>query len=797
MNKSIFIILARKAQKRIFAFGLNVIGLSFGICSVLFILIYSIDELSYDKHTPNHERIYRVTTEYQTNSGIDLAMAESFLGISPVLKNEFAEVEESVRVLPYKGDITIQFKSGNTKAFKAENTYKVDKEFFNVFKHSFIVGNEGDFSKPNSIIITESLAKKLFDDRSPLNRAVLIDDQMYGVVGVINDLPKNSDFFYEALLSHDFSFYDDDWGNPVGYTYVLLNNSENSKELESKINFIAREKALSFFVKEYDMKSTIKLSLQPLSTIHFSEQLSGDSIKGNPTYLKVLIMLGVLIFLIVIFNHSNFSTSIYAERIHELSIRKLMGISKYGLIKQFVFESFVVALIVLISSLALCAILLPSVNEMTGKTLSLSMLTESTSFIILCLIFLLIVVSGSFYPIFYSFRNTTLKGLKGFSSLGNNRLRKILTIGQLTFTAGLVFFTLTVHNQVSFLQNKDFGFRSNNVIMVSLPNEGSTETSLKIFTNNLLRDNSTSEFSVINELSYPGSERLGYQLGWIFNNENRVEANFNVYEVDSLFTKLLRINFLAGTSFNTQPSESFKQAIVNFAFVKMAGFNNPKSIIGETIYAFDEKLRIIGVVSDFNYQGFQQSVKPLVMLPLSMSSFDNKKLLIRLNSSNDLANIEKAYAGLSTMDALDYTFLDDSVKEMFEQETTTGEITQVFSLLAIILATIGLYSLSNLILLQRTKEIGVRKILGISQRSLAILLSKEFFVLFVISFAVAIPFAWSRSEHWLADYAFRAELRASTIGLSAFIILTILVSGIVINIVRSALINPVDLLKNE
>ncbi|HAY34254.1 MAG TPA: hypothetical protein DCY06_08955 [Bacteroidetes bacterium] len=797
MNKTTLTILLRKVKKRFFAFGLNTIGLSFGVCSVIFITVYSIDELSYDKHIQNHERIYRVTTEYQTNSGTDLAMAESFLGISPTLKKEFPEVEEAVRVFPYTGNITVQFKSGNSNVFKAENTYRVDKEFFKVFRHPFIDGVESDFSKPNSIVVTKSLSKKLFGDKSPVNKAVLIENQMYGVVGVINDLPRNSDLYYEALLSHDFSYYDDDWGNPAGFTYVLLHNSETSNQLESKINSIATEKALSFFVKEYDMKSNVRLSLQPVSTIHFSKQLSGDSIKGNPIYLKVLITLGVLIFLIVIFNHSNFSTSIYAERIHELSIRKLMGINKSGLLKQFVFESTTVAALVILISITLYAILLPFTQEMTGKSLTFSHLADNTTLVILLTIFLVIVISGSFYPVFYSFQNSTIIGLKGFSSLGNNRLRKFLTVGQLIFTAGLVFFTLTVHNQVSFLRNRDFGFNSNNIVMVSLSKEHSSGNNLKTLTDHLQKDNSMNDFSIINELSYPGSERLGYQLGWIYNNNNRIEANFNLFEVDSIFSELLGIKFLAGGSFITGQNETIKQAIVNHAFVKMARFDNARSIIGETIHAFDEQIRIVGVVSDFNYQGFQQSIKPLVMLPINSTSNDGKKVLIKLNRPEDLKNIESTYSKLSTMDALEYTFLDDRVKNMFEQEATTGRVTQAFSLLAILLATIGLYSLSNLILLQRTKEIGVRKILGISQSSLTILLSREFLLLFLISFAVAIPIAWDRSQHWLSDYAFRTDLRISTIGLSGLIIALILVMGILTNIIRSTKINPVDLLRNE
>lgn len=795
-NIPTFKILIRKAKKRFLTFALNIAGLSLGISSVIFIAIYSIDELSYDKHFQNHERIFRVTTEYQTNSGMDLAMAESFLGISPTLKMEFPEVEESVRVLPYNGDINIQFKSGNSRVFKTENTFRVDKEFFKIFKHEFLDGDEKAFSKPNSIVVTESLSKKWFGDNSPINKAILINDKLYGVVGVINDLPENSDLFYEALISYDFSSYDDDWGNPLGYTYVLLHNSLNSNELESKINLIASEKALSFFVKAYDMKSNIKLSLQPLSTIHFSEQLSGDSIKGNYTYLSVLIALGFLIFLIVIFNHLSFSTSIYTERNHELGVKKVMGISVFSLIRQFVIESSVIAVLVLSISITLFVYLLPIINEIIGKSLPVSYIFDDSLLLILFATFILVVVSGSFYPIFFSFKNTSVLGINDYSSLGSNKLRKTLTAMQLTFTAGLVFFTLTVYSQVDFLRNQDFGFKANNIVLVSLPREVSVESSLTILADKIRRDNLVSEFSLINETSYPGSERLGYQLGWIYNKNNRIEANFNLYEIDSTFTKMLEINFLAGSNFVIQSSKGIHQAVVNNAFVKMAGFASPQSIIGETIHAFDEKIQIVGVTSDFNYQNIHQAVKPLVMVPINPSNIEGKKLLFKLNNPKDLEYIKGLYLELS-QDAFDFTFLDDRVKNMFEQEKSIGQIAQIFSLLAILLAIIGLYSLSNLILIQRAKEIGVRKILGISQVSLTYILSKEFLLIFITSFGIAIPLAWYTSQNWLSDFAFRTDIRISNIGLSALMILLILISGIAVNIIRSIRINPVDLLNNE
>ncbi len=796
MKNTALNILTRSAKKRYFAFLLNVLGLSFGLSSVLFITIYSIDELSHDKHITDHDRIYRVVTEYKTNSGSDLSMAESFPGVSPMLRTQFSQVQASVRVFPHKGSITIQYKSGNNRVFEAENVFKVDKEFFDVFKHPFIEGNPTAFSKPYSMVITQSLAKKLFGNQSPINKAVIIDHQTYGVVGVINDLPKNSDLYYEALLSHDFSMHDNDWGNPAGFTYVLLSNSDGAQDLEFQINAIATERALSYYGKEYAMESTIKLSLQPLITIHFSKQLSGDSVKGNPAYLKVLITLGTLILIIVIFNHSSFSTSLYTERIHEVAVRKLMGIDKNGLIRQFVFESFAVAVLTFLISIILLATLLPYVNQLTGKSLSFfpfanySLLTISTA------LFLLVILAGSFYPIFYSFRGTAISGLKGYSGMGNNRIRKVLVVGQLTFTTFLVFFTLTVHHQIHFLRNINLGFATEKIVMLSLP-QNESENEIAWFVNELPQNNSDSRLSLINELSYPGSERMGYQLGWIFNNNNRVEAYFNQYEVDSLFANLLELKFLSGSNFTTQNNGNNKQAIVNNAFVKMAGFETPTHILDETIHAFDEQITIVGVVSDFHYQDLTQPVKPLVITPINSSGLANGKILLKLKNLTELENVKSLYLKLFSSDVFNYTFLETKVDKMLEQEKTTGRVTQVFSLTAILLAAIGLYSLSSLTLGQRAKEIGIRKILGITQSSLVMLMSKEFFIIVLISLGIAIPFAWSTSHLWLSEYVIRIDQNITTIGQTILILIAILMLGTIANIIRSTKVNPVDLLKNE
>jgi ABC-type antimicrobial peptide transport system permease subunit len=507
--------------------------------------------------------------------------------------------------------------------------------------------------------------------------------------------------------------------------------------------------------------------------------------------------LGIVILIIVIFNHSNFSASLYFERIHELSLKKIMGVTNIQLTKQLILESGIIAAVATLSSLTVFIFLLPTINLTTGKNFTFLNLIDEKPVAILITTFLLIVIAGNFYPIFVSLKSASMRRLKQFSKMGSNRLRKVLIAIQLVFTTGLVFFTLTVHNQVEFLKNRDMGFNANKVVMVSLPQEISNERQIAQLVDDLHRNSSNIKLSLINELSYPGSEKLGYQLGWIYKAEEKIEANFNLFEVDSLFTNLLQIRFLAGNKFSLKANHSIRQAVVNESFLKISRFDEPESIIGETIHAFEDKIKIVGVVNDFNYQDFQQSVKPLVLIPFSFESSGEKKMLIGLNNVQDLKSVERAYSKLVPMEEFEYSFLDERVKKMFEQEQTTAQVTQMFSLLAIILSGIGLYSLSNLTLMQRTKEVGIRKILGITQGSLAILLSKEFLVLFLISLSFSLPIAWSGSQRWLANYAFRTDINMQTMILTGIVILTILIMGILTNLIRSIKVNPVDLLKNE
>jgi putative ABC transport system permease protein len=534
-----------------------------------------------------------------------------------------------------------------------------------------------------------------------------------------------------------------------------------------------------------------------LSTVHFSKQLSGDSPKGNLTYLKILITLGFLILAIVTFNHSNFSTSLYIDRIHELSVKKLLGVNRGQLIKQFVLESTIIASLAILLAAVFFLSLLPAINLIVDKNLSVLNLLNSQTLIVLISVFFIVFLAGNFYPVFYSLKNTTMKGLRGFSNIRNNGVRKVLVAGQLTFTTGLIFFTITVHDQINFIKNRDLGFNDNQVIMVSLPENINGSSELTSFINELRQNNSVKNVSLINELSFPGSERIGYQLGWIYNGDNRIEANFNLYEVDSVYTHLLHMKLLTGDNFSDLSNKSHQQAIVNQAFVKMAGYKSPESIVGETVHAFDDKIEIVGVVTDFNYQDSRQAIRPLVMVPINQTTLDAKTILIQLNGLGGLKSVQDAYQNLASQKPFEYTFLDERVGKMFEQEETTGQITEMFSLLAIILAGIGLYSLSSLILVQRTKEIGVRKILGITQGALVALLSKEFLILALIAFLISIPFAWTQSQSWLSDYAFKTDITIVTLGLTGLIILTILTFGILTNILKSAKMNPVDLIKSE
>ncbi|UII26138.1 ABC transporter permease [Fulvivirga maritima] len=807
MSKIDFKIFLRSLKKRGFNSAINLAGLSAGIACILLIAVYLNHELSFDQHQPNKDRTYRMILQVKTNSGSDLRTADNFIGLAHTLKNDFPEVEQAARIFPFKGDVGVKYKSGDIKQYKGNHIFRTEQEIFSVFDHHFIQGNPSKaLSTPQSIVITESLARKYFGDVFPLNKVLILDNLTYKVTGVIRDLPKESDLYYEALTSFDFSEGfsfsngNSDWGNPAAYTYVLLREDSDIKDFQSKLNKVVKAKTENFMMSDYDLKSEVHMYPQVLSGIHFEKPILSDTPKGNIVYINILIIVGVIIFLIVVFNYGNYTASYYTERIREISIRKHFGASKKVILKKIVSEMLFLSLAVLMMSIVLFTYFVPVVNELTNNAIGLTSLFNTRILMFISVIILGTTSIAILYPVTFLVGNKTLHMMTGtITPKGSATFRRSLLGVQFLCTTLLVFFSLTVYYQIQFLENKNLGFNSSKVLVIDVPEGSMADSKMTVFKDQLEQNSSIKNVSIASANSDPGNLNTNYQLGWVFQNAEKIEANFNFFEADNDFATLLDLKFLEGTDFaqSTEKIKGNEQVLVNESFIYSIGFKSPQMALGKLLYAFDDKYEIIGIVKNFHFAGIQKSIEPLVISNNSQFGYDAKRVLVKLNEVEGLAAVQAQFSDLNPNTSFDYKFMDEQFAQLFYQERTIGKMTNLFCLISVLLAGIGLYSISSLTLEQRAKEIGIRKILGAGTSSITILLGKEFLFLVLASFTVATPFAWQLGNVWLDQFAYRIDIGWFISTTSILIVGLVTISGICVSLIKGNNVNPADMLRTE
>ncbi|WKN45610.1 ABC transporter permease [Tunicatimonas pelagia] len=796
MREINFRVFTRGIKKRFFSSVANLVGASIGITCVLLIAVYVKHELSFDEYQTHKNRIYRIALEYTTSSGNDFQSAENFLALAPALKSDFPEVEEAIRVAPYRGNIAVQKKSGNDVIYEGQHIYRTDPEIFKIFTCRFILGNEQALVSPNTVILTQSLAQKYFGEVSPLNKALTIDQRTYKVTGVIEDIPKNSDLYYEALLSYDFTS-EEDWGNPIGYTYALLEKEHALPSFQTKLdNLIADH---TKFLADYDMAGGVHLYPQRLSDLHFLKPLSGDTPKGNLTYVNILVVLGVVIFLIVAFNFANYTVSSYTERIREVSVRKYLGASKSTLLLQFFWETTFSSTLLVGASILLFTLSVPLIDLFAGNGLGIHSLYNTPILLLIFGFIVVITLLSLLYPIVYLINLQVSHGLKGTAKFSGHLLRRAIIGAQFFFTSAMVFFTLVVYYQMQFLEEKNLGFDGEQVMVVDIPARTVSADKVKTLKSEIANKSTINRVSVVGAKAYPGNGQPDYQLGWLYRQNKRVEANFNVFEVDEDFIHALQIQLVAGKEFTEKSANnsSSTQALVNEAFVNMAGFSSAEQAIGKVIHEFDTKAQIVGVVKNFHYQGIQQTIEPLALHYSDAYSYGGQKLLIRTANREGIADAEHTVQQVAPDIEFDFVFLDEQFAILYQQEKTIGKIVSAFSIVSILLACIGLYTLSSLILQQRTKEIGIRKVLGAGITSISLLLSREFLWIASIAFILALPVAWYQGTLWLQEFAYRISLGWFISIFSGLIIMSIMILGIALNIIKGSMINPSLCLKDD
>lgn len=806
MLRNYFTIAIRNIRKRKFFATITILGMTAGITACLLIALYIIDELSYDRFHANADRIYQVGQH--SKFGVkDLRSATTCPPLADAMLAEIPEVESTLRINT-AGRPILRY---GDKAFREDNTYNTERNFFEFFSFTLISGNPTTALRdPHTVVLTEKTARKLFGDENPLEKLISVDAgwsyETYKVTGVAADCPSNSHFKFNVLFAAagpDNYFNLNAWLNGGVYTYFTLRKNASVAEVETKMEglvskYIAPElkKFLGNSLDELRKRGDVyKLYTTKITDIHLKSTSQDDVEPGGSTlYMTVFGGIGVFILAIACINFMNMSTAKAATRAKEVGIRKTLGSLRRQMVGQFLAESMLYSLAAVMLAVILSYLLLPAFNLLSGKELSMINLFD-VKFMLSVVLMLLIVglVAGS-YPAFYltSFRPVEVLKGKVRTGMKSKSIRSILVVFQFAISIFLIIFTSVVYRQINFMQQQQMGMDRENVLVI--------ENSYKLgeagqlaFRNALARQAGVSVVSGASDnLPSVNNSFLMRSAG------SEVEHPVAAFHADVDFIAALKLEMKAGRYFSTDTPSDSNAVVINEAAAREFGFDKPDGqeiLHSPNAFTFLH-YHVIGIVKDFNYESYRTRVRPMAIFLISGWS---SNLLVRYegNAKTVLNNTSTLWKQYSPSEALEYNFLDDSFDKLYRSEERIGQLFSLFSGLAIFIACLGLFALAAFTAEQRTKEIGIRKVLGASVRSISMLLTKEFILLVFIAFIPAFTFGWWVSTQWLNEFAYRVEINLFIFVIAGASALAIAWLTVGFQSIKAARANPVESLRHE
>jgi len=766
---------------------INILGLTIGITSTLFLLAYVFDELSYDTYHEHKENIYRVASNItETDDAFTWVVAQ--IPFAPQVKQDYPEVEDAIR---FDGFGKSLFEYGD-KQFYDDDVNFVDSTVFDVFTYELSSGDpKTALNEPNSIVLTESFANKLFGNEDPMGKIITNEDRSLKVTGVIKDVPFNSHFRFSALISWTtIPERRQSWGNFGLYTYLKLKPGTDPVLFDKKLEEMY-DKFMAEIFEQYGVY--IDYELQPITDIHLYPIGEGDSeASGDIRFIKIFFLIAIFMLVIAGINYMNLTTARSTKRAREVGIRKVVGAHQGLLVRQFLAESIVLTIISLILSLVLCYLLLPNFNVLSGKSLDFSFFTSPEFlFSILIIIFILGILSGS-YPSFFLARFQPIVSLKGNPKKGNihGLLRKILVVVQFVISLMMIISTWVVYDQLEFLKQKDMGFDKEQIVSITLDTREMVDK-LPVLKN---------EFMAISGVKSVGSTdtRMGEGSGKILltveTSEGMQEKGVNIAACDYEFINTLGIEILEGRNFSVEFKTDSLAVIVNETLAKRFGWDDPLG--KKIIFGDDETARVIGLMKDYHQTGLYNPVESL-LLYLRENASD---VYVRLESQDNkevLQNLETAWKKTFPLLPFEYSYLQDDLFEQVEPDEKRGILFTLFSIVVIIIATLGVFGLASFTVEQRTSEISIRKVLGAKTQSVIKLIFKDYLILIGIAILIAFPLAYFFMMDFLENYEYRTSMHATTFVFSAILLLLITLLTIVYHTIKIVNTNPVEALKVE
>lgn len=776
---------------------IKIAGLSMGLAICMLILLYTKDEASYDCFHEKQAQIYRVVQTLQFDGQPPNKIGITNMIVGEAFKKEIPEVKQFVRI----NGTSVTVKEGN--AVFTENPLLVDSNFFSAFTFPLLKGNPNTALKDiHSVILTKESAKKYFGTTDVIGKTLQLkmNDQFedFAVTGLAENVPQNSTVKFKILLP--FGYYkkynqQNKWFGGSLNTFLLLSSQANVKAVESKMIAVFNEHAKDEIArgeKATGAKVKISLSLQPLTDIHLNTSFgpgNGLSEGSNPMYSYILTCIAVFILIIACINFINLAIGQSLKRGKEIGIRKVVGSTRKQLIKQFLIESFVVAFIAFVIAIFLTTMLLPFFNQLANKKLSLSYLADVNLYI--GYFFLLLVTSflAGVYPSLVLSGFHPIKVLYGRQKLmGKSYFTRSLIVLQFALAIFLIIGAITVYSQLKFVFHQDLGYESKNLLQINMPPFAQgNEKLLALFKNEL-----ANQPSVINI----AGRNAGFTGTAVSAGEKQIDIDYN--KIDENFFPTFKIPIIEGRNFSGNfPSDSNRSAIVNESFIKQAGWKNP---IGKSINFLegDKKLTIIGVIKDYHFRSLKEKITPqLFSMDTSMSY---GQIWVKIKPDNipqTLSLVEQTYKKIMLFFPYDYQFMDNVNAHNYETETKWKQIIAIASILFIFISCIGLLGLVILSIEERTKEIGIRKVLGAEVSKIIILISKDFIRLILIAFLVAVPVGYYAVDKWLQDFAYRINISWWTFLLAGSLALLVALFTISFQAIKAAIANPVKSLRTE
>jgi putative ABC transport system permease protein len=781
-------------RKKTFSF-INIFGLTIGLAGCVLIGLFIADELSFDTFNRKADRIARITSEY-TNSGTVNPIAVSGTRVGPRLHSIFPAIEAFTRT--FVGRTIV---SNGVTHFEENNFLYADSSFFDIFTFPVLKGDPNPLKSKDNLVITESTAKKYFGSEDPIGKTLRIrDEKTYRVAAVIADPPGTSQLQFDFVARFDNLEKPDEWWTMNWITYLLIRDAHGFAPLEQQINAYMQSPAIR---NETGLTGTDYLiyHLEPLTRVHLYSKLEGFTPNGSITTVYVLTIIAILILAIACFNYTNLAIAQSASRMGEIGVRKVLGAAKSQLFTQFTGESLLITFFAMILAVAISIQLLPSFNSLTGKHLGWTSLLQIRPLSIILGATLFIGFLAGAYPALV-LSNTRLVSIlrSGFRITGGHSgFRSSLVVLQFAISLFLIITTMVILQQMSYIRHKDLGFDRDHIVVIPIDYR--------------IHDRYHTVKTAISQLpgviNISGSYNLPVSVGWTDgistnNGKDAISVSVHAIPTDLDFIPTMNMHLLAGRDFtaNDFPEITGKDStrplyrfILNESAVRKIGWT-PEQAIGKRVDKNQPGI-VVGVVRDFNFTSMRNPIGPLIIFP---DTGYVHYLLVRISGSQlpaQLDRLQTTWKSIIPDRPFSYHFLDEDYDRLYQAEQRTGQLFTLFSALAIFLALLGLFGLAAISTVQRTKEIGIRKVLGADTLNISLLLARNFLILIIVAFGIAAPVAWIVSANWLDNFSYRITLPVWTFPIAGLAVLIVAFATVSFHAWRASRMNPAVSLKTE